>query len=254
MKYTFKRMDPTYIIFIAGLLGVIGAFWSQRNQDEENKQRHEQIIRKNDELVEENRQTKKQLTEKSDQVQELQRRLIERSDFQIQKTEEIAKLNAELADSQKEIARLSTEIANSVTGGSSFCYVTFSPANDNKIRINVFQRGKYALSNLKIYITNISAIHRIAGDNGPMIRGMGRSRHDSAKLIEVGNLSPSPTPKFVGELNLSANNWTISDSYHIEFFANNGSWEQQCWFVNNEGHVSQYFVIRRGTEVLMERN
>lgn len=264
-------MDPTYIVFVGGLLGLIGAFWLQRSQNKESKQMHEQLIAKNDKLSHENKQAYKQLAEKTDEyakkqeraseeVRELQQKLIEKSDVNIQKTEDIAKLNAELAESQKEIAKLSIETNNNVTGGNSFCYVTLSPSNDNKIKIDIFHRGEYTLHNLKMYITNVSAMDRLIGNNGPVRkaieRDVGRFRHRNAIVMEIGNLSPSPSqlPKGLGELSgNSVNDWTVNDSYYIEFFVDNRRWQQSYSYTNNAGSMHRSIMVKKDDKVIFEQ-
>ena len=102
-------------------------------------------------------------------------------------------------------------------------------------------------------ITNLSVIDRTAGDNGPMRRAMGMFRRNSATVSEAGNLPPSPTSKFVGELDNSNNEWTINDSYYVEFFANNGSWIQQYKVQNAKGFVEISIEVLRDGKIVFER-
>ena len=152
---------PVYLALTGAFLSAIGAYWSSRNQaneSEQNAKLYKQLADKSNEIAEyakkqertseENAKLYRQLAEQSDEITgyakkqerasedviKIQQKLGEKADIQIQKTEEIARLNADLAESQKEIARLSKDITNNVTGGDSFCYMNLSYTTDDKIK------------------------------------------------------------------------------------------------------------------------
>ncbi len=268
---------PVLLVFVGAVVSAFGALWSSNKQGAESKELYRRLAEKSDTITgyakkqekasETNTKLYQQLAEKSDEiaeyakkqeqasknVSELQQMLLEKANFQLEKTEQIAKLNAELAESQKEIAKLSQDISYNVTGGNSFCYITLSSSASNKIRVEVFHQGKYPLSNVRMYITNQSAVQRLAGNDGAKTRIMGMFRRSSATQFTLNNLAPSNASVTIGELESSDAGWTINDSYFIEFIANNGSWEQQYQTANTSNSYKGIFVIRRNGATILER-
>ncbi|MGB2690646.1 MAG: hypothetical protein WBC36_16825, partial [Desulfobacterales bacterium] len=70
------------------------------------------------------------------------------------RTEEVAKLSQEIAELAKTNANLNKEIAGSLTGGDSFCYLmpilSFTEANTLAFNLNHF--GKYPMYDVHIEI------------------------------------------------------------------------------------------------------
>lgn len=131
-----------FITVIGVLISGIGAFW---NSNQEDRFKNTVIS------------LQTQLTAKADSQAESQRLLSVKSD-------EIAHLNREIADNQiklreksEEIASLSKESLNSITGGDSYCYLTYlKPCAGNIARLILVQQGKYPLFDVNIRIADIS--------------------------------------------------------------------------------------------------
>lgn len=105
---------------------------------------------------------------------------------------EISKKNVELALKNSE---LNERIANSITGGDSYCYVLLSPSNENYADLILVKEGEDPLYNVKVRIHDIEK--RIENFNKALQKGL---RSDlsisdhynlinrSAIFIEIGDI------------------------------------------------------------------
>jgi hypothetical protein len=272
---------PVLIAFLGALLSALGAILAsiqQAKESEENSKLYKQLAEKSDTIAtyavkneakaEENNMLYRQLAGQSEEIknktdenaakneasgkkiQELQQSLIEKQEIQNRKTEEIAKLNANLVESQKEISRLSQNVTNYVTGGDSYCYVTILPGTDSsKLKIQAFHRGSYPLNIAEILISNTSQVDRVAGNNGPMRRSIGMFwRYGAPGFRDIYLSSSFYNSKVLGEINRPVG-WLDNDQYHIEFQAVNGSWMQEY----NRTTSKEKIIVKRDGKVIYER-
>ena len=242
---------PVYLVFIGALLSAGGAYWSSRNQakeSEQNSKLYKQLADKSEEIAnyakkqekasEDNTKLYKQLADKSDsiatksqEVIDIQHKLENKADFQNQKAEEINRLSLELIKAQQELNKaqektinFTSESLNYLTGGDSYCYIVLHGLwkSDDKITLNLYHKGKYPLSALRVTITDVSARQRQAGDNGAYYRGLSTSGSHRT-TFPVGPLPSSPEPYEMGTIDFVPK---MPGYYLVHFFAQNGVWDQ----------------------------
>ena len=111
-----KLINPTTIIFLGGLIVVVGTFWASSKSANERAK------------------FEKELRIKSEQLQA--------------KSEEIAQQSME-------IAKQNVFIKESFTGGDSFCYLFFSNGPDNTIVPSLRHKGKYPLYDITFRLMDL---------------------------------------------------------------------------------------------------
>lgn len=230
---------PGTMVLAGAILSALGAFWSASNQASESRQYAAKI----DDYA------KKQARSDSE-VNALQKQLLDKADVQNAKTEEIAKLNAELAASQQEIAKLSIETANNVTGGDSFCYVTIIPLSNQKAQVILTHEGDYPLSEVKINIMLISKLKEFNEKLGPTVdenffeKRNNLYTHFEMSTIPANNSKRTQKSAYpLGSVPYSSRN---EETYDIEFIARNGIWKQEYKFrFNNNGKLRNSYSVYR---------
>ncbi len=132
---------------------------------------------------------------------------------------ERTKFERELRDRSDEIASLNREIAASVTGGESFCYLAMASlgvAETNTAILTIVQQGEYPLYDISVNIMDLQAFRR-ANEAG-QIEQMGQYQTN----LQVGNMSSGSAMPIA--------NWQLPDTneqdYNIFFNARNGFFTQ----------------------------
>ena len=146
-----------------------------------------------------------------------------------------------LLNKSEEIARLNQELANSMSGGDSYCYLGISPINPktNTGWFYVIPQGEYNLYDVHARIADVEKLHQLAEDRLPL---------DQADTnISIGNLIPSFAQKF--PFTLGNGN---TRSFNVLFTARNGFFKQLLWFEKVHGEWLYATKVTRGSEVLYE--
>ena len=132
---------------------------------------------------------------------------------------------AKLTEAQEKTIANTEESLKYLTGGDSYCFISLYgfAQSDHEIRVNLFHHGKYPLSALHVNITRVSAIHREAGSNGPMVKFLSMSGAHK-KNFPVGPLPSSPEPFDLGTLPFEPK---VQETFFIKYFAQNGTWTQR---------------------------
>lgn len=224
MKYL---TTPVLIAFLGAILSAFGAIWSAVKQEEESKQ---------------NKFLNDQLSKKSDKIQELQERLNQNQVLQIHKTDKIAQLGIELAESQKEITRLNKETTNNVTGGDSYCYIKLAPISNGELKVLLFHEGNYPLSEIRIAVRRNSDLLKPSGIS---IKDLLEQRDKNAVFYKVSSLPVQPERVFALDETVPFTNG-VSEVYQIEFTARNGVWEQMYYFKYDESQkLNLSFIVTK---------
>lgn len=141
-----------------------------------------------------------------------------------------AALNARIAGLATENAQLSREIANSMTGGDSFCYFLHSfPVNtDNTIMRMLIHVGRYPLHDLRIRIVDGNKLREISSVSENEIE------KTQTRIYKPTFFKPGQGDGFPHDyVNLPPDK--DYQSYSIFFTAVNGEWHQQVSFRRVEG-------------------
>lgn len=95
-----------------------------------------------------------------------------------------------IGQKNEEIAKLSKQIAHSVTGGDSFCYLAFSlpDKGGTKAILAVVHKGNFPLYDVSVRIVDLDKfdIH-VKGKQKPTLDNIQKTE----QVINIGNLSPS---------------------------------------------------------------
>lgn len=136
---------------------------------------------------------------------------------------ERTKFEHELRERSDEIAQLNREIAASVTGGDSFCYLAMASlgvAEANTAILTIVQQGEYPLYDISLYITDVQAFRRAH------TAGQGEQTNQYKTDLQVGNMSPGSA--------MPITNWQLPDTdeqgYNVFFSARNGFFTQELRF------------------------
>lgn len=257
------KFEPSVIVFIGVVITVLGALvggFGALRSSQRQSQRQVELREKADEVAESQRELRKrsdeqvefqrELRKKSDEIAALnqtiaesQKDLREKADVQAQaqtqlrqKSEEIADLNRLIANAQvelrkrsDEVAELNKQIAFSVTGGDSYCYVLLPDPVANNARIVVIQQGKYPLYDVSIRIVDINKFEEVK-------RQFPTLTFDNIKLsetlISAGNLSPGQAIIVNDPVRLLN---ADKLSFNIFIFARSGRFTEQLRLIKVEG-------------------
>ena len=137
---------------------------------------------------------------------------------------ELSQKNAELALKNTE---LNNKIANTITGGNSYCYLLISAHSEsNTIDLMLVHKGEYPVYDVEIQIHDIEK--RVENLRNEIQKGIASNRslidhfkllNKFSKIIKIGNIGPN-TGYPLGTLPLP--NDADKQTYHIQIFARNG--------------------------------
>ena len=207
---------PIIIAFVGAILSAVGAIWLSIKQAEESDAYATKV----------DNYAKKQ-AENDNEVKNLQKQLIEKAEVQNQKTEQIAKLNAELAESQKEIAKLTVETANNVTGGDGYCYVNITPDIPGKALADITNDSKYPLYDIEVQINPWLVINTFYVEESDA-KAYGEATNFSERYnFKVGTLASMKSQLVTNRvLGLVPFDYSKKSFFTINFTARNGEWTQ----------------------------
>ena len=148
-----------------------------------------------------------------------------------------------LLNKSEEIARLNQELANSMSGGDSFCYLGISPVNlkTNTGWFYVIHQGEYNLYDVHARIIDVEKLHQLVEEK--------LSLDQAETNISIGNLIPSLGGK-LSQFTLGNGN---TRSFNVTFTARNGFFKQLLWFKKIHGEWLYATKVTRGSKVLYEQ-
>ena len=148
-----------------------------------------------------------------------------------------------LLTKSEEIARLNQELANSVSGGDSFCYLAISTIHPvtNTGQLYVIHSGEHNLYGVRARIVDVEKLHQLFYGKIPL---------DQAEMnISIGDLIPSFAQR-LSPFTLDNGN---TRSFNVLFTARNGSFKQLLWFKKIHGEWLYATKVERGSKVLFEQ-
>ena len=115
-----------------------------------------------------------------------------------------AQFESELRAKSEEIAKLNRAIAESITGGDSYCYVQLGNASRHGALLAVIHQGAYPLYNVTVRIADLDD-----GNRQPTLAALG-------KILQVGNMPPG-VASMQGEVALPDRTFSdTTSSYPLE--------------------------------------
>ena len=115
-----------------------------------------------------------------------------------------AQFESELRAKSEEIAKLNRAIAESITGGDSYCYVQLGNASRHGALLAVIHQGAYPLYNVTVRIAHLDD-----GNRQPTLAALG-------KILQVGNMPPG-VASMQGEVALPDRTFSdTTSSYPLE--------------------------------------
>lgn len=181
------------------------------------------------------------------------------------KTEEVAILNQEISNNQKELRNKSDEIAElnrvstaTITGGDSFCYVVLFPTSPRIINIVVINEGSYPMYDVDIRIVDLKKFNQIVNDienrNIPASIDTFSAFEKADTNIHIGNLPPKMATKrkMLFEKPVNFNNV----DFNIFISARNGSFTELLRIRNvNDTWKRAFKVFKTGNkEVILKES
>ena len=148
-----------------------------------------------------------------------------------------------LLTKSEEIARLNQELANSVIGGDSFCFFGISTINPvtNTVKLYVIHSGEHNLYGVRARIVDVEKLDQLFKGKLPL---------DQAETnISIGDLIPSFAQSF-SPFTLGNGN---TRSFNVIFTARNGFFRQLLWFKKIHGEWLYATKVERGNKVLFEQ-
>lgn len=254
----FKLVDPSIIVLVGAIIGIVGglisgvgAYRAARNQSLEQTE----MRKKADEVADSQRELRK----KSDEIAHLyqtlaasQRELKEKADIQADsqrqltgKSDEIAALNREISNNQialrqksEEIAQLSNASLSSITGGDSYCYLSYiQPGNANRLMLVVNHVGKYPLYDVNMRIVDLHEFSKKIKSNQYTIDDIQKD-----KAIKIESMTPEMTTMTFDEL-------VLPDSGEMELnvfiTARNGYWIQNIKLKRINRELKQRTILEK---------
>lgn len=146
----------------------------------------------------------------------------------MEKADEAQDLYRQLAEKSNEIARLNREVAKSITGGNSFCYLalTLGGGETNTPNIVFVHKGRYPLYDVGVRIVDLEKWGRL----GKKLTMQDLRQTDT--YINLGNLSRNQV-SLKGTLKLPDSG---QQRFNIFFSARNGFWNQALRLKRVSGH------------------
>jgi len=150
----------------------------------------------------------------------------------------------ELKKKNEEIVELSRQIAYSLTGGNSYCYLVFSLHPESPLaRLNIVHAGQFPLYDVSVRIVDLDKFETV-------VKSKARSNYrltyadleEAQQAFTIGNVKPGQA----GDLG----DWPMPKSrearYNVFFSARNGLFEECVRIKRIDGKwVSAYRVERR---------
>lgn len=131
-----------------------------------------------------------------------------------------SKFDSELRKKNDEIAKLNHKIANSITGGESFCYLELLRIQDlsEKRMLSVAHQGNYPVYDVKMSIMDKIKYKKLTREktkSGYATSDILKAQSDASIHFDLGNLPPDSTKPLRNE---SENVFIdLSDLDHLEF-------------------------------------
>ena len=132
-----------------------------------------------------------------------------------------------------ENAKLNNEIANSVTGGDSYCHLMVSVSSNSIAEFVVLTRGKYPVYDVEIQIHDLEEKTRLLMErvekeqiSNSFIESM-QLMNIASKTKKIGNIHPNVSFPF-GTIQLPTN--ADKKTFDIRIFARNGTVLQSVQF------------------------
>lgn len=226
-----KMWTSANIILIGGLVTLILTYIATNITDKENKKDQQKL---KDELAKQSQEYASKVdqyaqTQKvnDEVIKELQRQLIEEARKQVAKSDEIASLYKQLAESQNEVVALTKRTNASVTGGEGYCYINIYPNLEGSADIDVISESEYPLHNVEIYVRPWLFI-----DDFYVDKDFSDSYRKSTDFKEHYGFKVSVLPSKKSELVTSRHLGTVPFNlskiwyYTIDFTATNDEWRQ----------------------------
>lgn len=233
----------------AGILGAITGFLSSVEQDDiqtslkYKSDTIQQVVRdKTGDIIK--LQTKLELSKaksdlQQDEIRGQQKDLYIQQKALTDSTGKIANLYRQLADSQREIARLAVETTNNVTGGDSYCMVKIIPISSDSAQVMLVHKGRYPLSDLRISIERKTV--RDALFENLDLGSVGLKKYfdelgSSAIIFKKNSLPADNDHEYkdgyvIGYIPFKP---LLDEVYLIDFSARNGRWTEWYRFRYNE--------------------
>ena len=160
-----------------------------------------------------------------------------------------ASFERNLREKNEEIARLNRELANSVIGGNSFCYLEILSLDSvtNVGILTVKHQGEYHLYDVHARIADLEKIDQLKG-NLPKGKLSLATLNQIHTHISIGNLIPSHG-SVLQQVSLGNGN---TRAFNISFSARNGSFTQLLRFKKVNGKWVRATKVERENEVLYE--
>ncbi len=236
MKKNIKVIsNPAFIVFLGALISAFGGWWAYYKQESDGNK------------------NQKELRDKDNEIIALQKRVIQTTNNQLaeqrelrKKSDQIAELNAQIAEAQKELYKKSEELIKQnkntnqlISGEGSFCVIYILPTSTDQASIMVQQRGETALSGLKFSIMT-------EYDNEQLQTSL---RMDSSLSALLKAKSEIGHPSDVGMLGVGISRilapmpykWKKINIFHINVMAVNGAWIEN--FEYNNGQI-KYRILK----------
>lgn len=156
-----------------------------------------------------------------------------------------ASFERNLREKSEEIARLNQELANSVIGGDSFCYLAVlgpDPVTNTGL-LMVAHQGKHNLYDVHARIVDLEKLDQLKGNLSFA------TLNQTDTNISIGNLIPSHGQMF-HPVTLGNGN---TRSFNIFFSARNGSFTQLLRFKKIHGKWVQATKVEREDKVIYEK-
>jgi hypothetical protein len=164
----------------------------------------------------------------------------------------------ELRQKNEEIAKLNRKIADSITGGDSYCYFFIGrPGHkSNIVDLMLMSKGEYPLYDVSVKIDDVEKLLKLVREkqqSGDMpydsITTTNVALSKASKVINVGNIGPSQFALMSG---LVLPKDRDKQSYNIYITSRNGSIMQVVRFRKVNGKWKMAYKATRGKNILEE--
>jgi hypothetical protein len=155
------------------------------------------------------------------------------------------KLQEQLLVQSSQIVGLSKQAINSVTGGDSFAYISFTDFQQGVARICAIHAGKFPLHNVSARVPDVNRFKEMVAQHVPLNKS-----NISDVILNIGDISANATID-VGALPLRTGD---HQDFNVFFYAQNGFWKQLIrlrWLMNH-WVVATRVVGGNGRKVLYE--
>ena len=220
--------NPAFFVFLGALISALGGWWATREQDEDNEKNQNEIKARDNEIMTLQRQLLKTTNAQLIEQKELRR-----------KSEEIAELNAEIAEAQKELYKKSEELATLnlnnarlISGEGSFCVIYILPAGSDRATVLIMHHGDSPLYDMRIKIMteyDQQKIKQYEQDN-PNSSNLLDSMISAGRQYKINSLGIGVNRV----LESMSYQWKEKNKFEIEVIAHNGYWIEKFEFNNGK--------------------